>query len=240
MPIRKVFRKKRNNVRKTGKYQNLRKFIRRPRIQRTLPLAGMPSKKVVRMRYSDDVIINPEVPGQGIAHVLRLNSIHDPDYTTSFADHQPMGHDEWANFYQRYHVIGVKLRADFYSTSSVGTTANTTVGIGFRSTTNQITDGDQFFENGRCNWKRLATRDGSSATTTCVRKWSAKKWYGGLNKSMNETHGAIFGTGPSDPCFAHLFVFPVAETSGEAQTVRVRFFMDFLVLMTEPKTLGLS
>lgn len=208
------------------------------RIQRTLPLAGMPDKKVVRLRYSDDVVINPTTPGLGTAHVLRLNSLHDPDYTG--IGHQPMGHDEWSNFYQRYHVIGCKVQADFYSTSSVATTANTTVGIGFRSTTALETNGDTFFENGRCNWKRLAVRDGSAATCSVVRNWSAKKWYGGLNKAMNETHGAIFGTGPSDPCFAHLVVFPVAEVAGEAQTIRCRFFIDYIVIMTEPKRLSLS
>lgn len=221
---------------KSGSRRSKRSNARR--IQRTLPLAGMPDKKIVRMRYSDDVEINPTTAGFGTAHVLRLNSIHDPDYTG--VGHQPMGHDEWSNFYQRYHVIGCRVQADFYASSNSSGTANTTVAVGFRSTTDVEQDGDVFFENGRCAWKRLATRDGSAATCSIVRNWSAKKWYGGQHKAMNDSHGAIFGTGPSDPCFAHLVVFPVAELSGNAQAVRCRFFIDYLVMLTEPKRLSLS
>lgn len=53
------------------------------------------------LNYADSYAISPAtVP----VHVLRMNSIYDPDYTTT--GHQPMGRDQLAELYNRYRVLG--------------------------------------------------------------------------------------------------------------------------------------
>ena len=53
------------------------------------------------LNYADSYAISPAVVP---VHVLRMNSIYDPDYTTT--GHQPMGRDQLAELYNRYRVLG--------------------------------------------------------------------------------------------------------------------------------------
>ena len=57
------------------------------------------------LSYADSYAISPAtVP----VHVLRMNSIYDPDYTTT--GHQPMGRDQLAELYNRYRVLGFRMK----------------------------------------------------------------------------------------------------------------------------------
>lgn len=230
--------------RRTGKYpKKPRKYYRRLKEQygrdtamssiSRIPLAGMPLRKLIRMRYSDDVALSFTTAGFATAHVLRLNSIFDPDLTS--VGHQPMGHDEWAQFYEHYTVLSARVRADFYPTSASGTLGNSTCGILFSHDSTPKTNGDNIIESGRAVWKRMGPRDGSPSSATVTRNWSAKKWFGPY--TAREKYASDMGTNPGEIVYAHLFGIPVAELVSVSDSIRIRFAIDYLVLLDTPRDL---
>ena len=64
-----------------------------------------PDRLLVKLPYSEPFVTTIPIAGQGMAFSFNLNSIYDPNRTGT--GHQPMGHDQWAVFYQRYRVYGV-------------------------------------------------------------------------------------------------------------------------------------
>jgi len=69
------------------------------------------------MIYSSSLSITTTT-GLAYDHQYNLNSINDPDRTG--AGHQPMGHDQWSNFYGRYRVDGARVIASWLNASVYG------------------------------------------------------------------------------------------------------------------------
>lgn len=70
---------------------------------------GFPATKLVSFRYVSQVQLDPAAVGPIVAFdTYRATSIYDPEYFTG--GHRPMGATQWNNFYQRYIVIGSKIR----------------------------------------------------------------------------------------------------------------------------------
>jgi hypothetical protein len=75
---------------------------------------------IVKMKYTDLITLSNFAVGQDY-HTFRAASIFDPDLTGS--GHQPLGHDQWAQLYQRYRVLGCKMKVTFINQSSTITEA---------------------------------------------------------------------------------------------------------------------
>lgn len=98
---RRRFRRKR----KRGGRRRFRRRTRR-RIMRTKVLNGLnvlPDRVIVRLPYVEIFSITW---GATNDYVYSMNSIFDPDVTST--GHQPLGHDQWALFYQNYRVISCR------------------------------------------------------------------------------------------------------------------------------------
>lgn len=63
--------------------------------------AGFPTKKTVKLRYCQEISLTI-TSGYMAYHGFRLNSLFDPDYTST--GHQPLGFDQWAAIYDKYCV----------------------------------------------------------------------------------------------------------------------------------------
>ena len=75
---------------------------------------------IVKMKYTDLITLSNFAVGQDF-HIFRAASIFDPDFTGT--GHQPLGHDQWATLYQRYRVLGAKMKATFINQSATITEA---------------------------------------------------------------------------------------------------------------------
>lgn len=67
----------------------------------------LPGKKTIKMRYCDTRSVSAGFGGVPVHFTYRANSIFDPDY--GVGGHQPLGHDEWAKFYNKYVVTRAKI-----------------------------------------------------------------------------------------------------------------------------------
>lgn len=63
----------------------------------------------VKMKYNEGLTISGA--SSTAYNTFRVMSIFDPNATG--VGHQPLGHDEWANLYQRYRVIGMSYDVMF-------------------------------------------------------------------------------------------------------------------------------
>ena len=71
---------------------------------------GFPTKIITKLRYNDTVVLD-STTGTSVAHVLRMNSAFDPDFTGT--GHQPIYFDRYAAIYNSYRVIGAHLKVHF-------------------------------------------------------------------------------------------------------------------------------
>lgn len=83
---------------------------------RNLPF---PTRKIVQMVYGSNFSLTTgSVDLFGAERSFRLNSIYDPDFTTT--GHQPYGHDTYATMYARYLVKRCRVQATIFDPSADG------------------------------------------------------------------------------------------------------------------------
>ena len=92
---KKLFGKKKKKF--IPKYKTKTWILRMPRI--------MPDRVMVVMNYREFFNMT-NVSGVG-TQVFSMNSIFDPNVTGG--GHQPLGHDQWANFYSNYEVKSSRI-----------------------------------------------------------------------------------------------------------------------------------
>lgn len=190
----------------------------------------MPQAHTVRLRYVDNFSLDAGL-GSTATNVMRLNSIHDPDY--SGLGHQPLGHDEWASFYDRYTVLSTKVVATFWSTSTSASTAIADVGIAARDSASPHSDPGVLIENGRCKFKSLNVADGGNNVKTVTYMWNRKNWF--RDPQPFHAQSANFGASPTEAAYAHLFV--ASPTGVDISAIHCRVVIDYIVKLSEPKTL---
>ncbi len=91
-------RKKRVYRKRKKRYGNRRSVIRLP--------MNMPDLALIKMKFTQNFTM-ANLTGFG-TQIFRLNSIADPDFTSSGTD-QPLGHDQWQAFYNSYEVLASKI-----------------------------------------------------------------------------------------------------------------------------------
>lgn len=64
-----------------------------------------PAVHYATLRYVTKIALSPNQPLKAAKHLFRANSIHDPDYSGTFAGGQPYGHDTYYNIYNHYQVL---------------------------------------------------------------------------------------------------------------------------------------
>lgn len=79
-------------------------------MRRSKAIKMFPKKSLVELVYCDTVIVQSVDNGVTSPYIFRLNSIHDPDYTST--GHQPRGADQWQNIYKKYCVVGAKVKVE--------------------------------------------------------------------------------------------------------------------------------
>lgn len=217
------------------KVNRKKKFVRKSRIPR-LPL-GFPARKVVRMRYCENVTIDPPVGGLGIYH-FSSNSINDPNRTST--GHRPYTYDTWNAIYNHYCVLGSKI------TVSISPTTNT---VGYPmicllyltdDTTGTATNITQLMEQSTVKYTTMPQDPSRKALVR--RNFSAKKWFG-LKDVQDERGklGALFGANPTDEAFFRVVIASTTPTlSDDPPVFSVQTTIEYIVLMSELKELTQS
>jgi hypothetical protein len=104
MPGKKVSVRKsrKNNRQKNGGYA---------------PVTMITSKRTVRFPYPGNTLLSEAAPMVGFAWTYRLNSLFDPDFTSTGA--QPLGYDQFSALYGRYAVLRSRFNCTFTNATSL-------------------------------------------------------------------------------------------------------------------------
>lgn len=225
MPSRRRYKKKRGKSRKRYKNTNI---VRQPGL--------LANAQIVKMRYSEYVTLDAGI--NSVAQVSFLaNDLVDP--YVPLGGHQPLGFDQWMNFYHKFCVIGSKMTAycDVYST----TQSNAVALLGKLSETQDNFTGDlnSVIERKNAKWKFLTARQGSRSAGTIQVYYSPKKFLG-LNSIKDQ--GNLRGSANDPPTRKVYFTVGVAgiNSSDDPAPPNLRIVVDYTVLLTERKDLGQS
>lgn len=188
--------------------------------------------QLVRLKYCQ---IESANPGAGTAadHIWRATGIFDPYYTG--VGHQPMGSDEWAFFYNHYHVIGAKIKVLFSSTAT-GNTSNYIGTIHTSADTTAVTDLETLLERTGTQWGNVAPVD-AGKPLTLVKKFSTKRFFNCKDVLDNDNlRGTIAVSDPSENAYFHVGVFnPDGTTDNVNCNLTVE--IEYICILTERKSL---
>lgn len=180
-----------------------KRIFRRRRGARTTKMTRGPAtisdRIIVRMKY---VAFETMTTSTASDHLFNLNSIFDPDRTG--IGHQPLGHDQWANFYSKYRVFATKIRV------SAMRTDNTILGgvFGFfpSNNTSAATTVNVFQEQPRARWKGIAQGAGMGKVNLRA-NYSLPKVIGQTSaqyRSGDTQYPGVFGASPNELIILHV------------------------------------
>lgn len=227
-------RKSRNAKRRRWPRKGRKRVFRKRRAPPAARLPGMLGTRfMAKLRYCDQlVLLAPGVAGTSRVHSFRANSLYDPDYTGT--GHQPIGFDQYMQFYNHYTVVGAKITATFVSGGTSASTNTMVCGIelsGDASPTSALND---IFEQGRSRYK-IVTNSSASQTVTVTHNLSVKKFL--AQKPLAEDANA--GTNASNPqelIYFHVWTAPL-DSSLLQSDCRVNLKIDFIAVFHEAKPL---
>jgi len=175
-------------------------------------------------------------------YTFRANSIFDPDF--SGVGHQPLGHDQWSNFYSTYTVIGSKIMVKFAKDSSNSGTgeSNYLAGVLLHdSSAPPTTNVDTLFEQGLSTPVKVGVGNMTSTNVVKVnKKFSAKRFFNITNIKDNQDRiGAGFGNNPPATGDAFFIVYAAVTIPGGDSTsvIDVDATIEYYVLVSDPVAL---
>lgn len=194
---------------------------------------GFPSQQTVQLRYCTSVNLVDAVGGVLDIHAFRCNGIFDPDVTG--VGHQPLGRDQWNDFYNHYYVKQAKITIKFNNQSQVANQVAAVHGLYVADDLTIPTEWTTIAEAGRA--KYLLDSNLNTETKTLTATYNPKTFFKmGRNQSQL---GAAMGASPSEQAYFVLY----AQSADESGVMAQRNYMvqiDYLVQFSEPKDLAQS
>ena len=201
MPFKRKYRKKRPYRRR--RYRRKRKVMP--------PIGGFPKSMMTRLKYVQNISLDPTA-GVGAIQVFRANSVYDPDMTGT--GHQPSNFDKLATIYDRYTVVGSKIRVypNFVSTSGINPYPTVVVALtedGTDLATVYASGGiENVLEQPRISrfTKPLGVLN-ASGQWSITKTFSAKKFFSTKNLIGAGLYSSDIGTNPSEGAFFEIGAF---------------------------------
>lgn len=132
-------------------------------------------------------------------YTFRLSSVYDPDFTA--VGHQPLGFDQWANFYERYIVKGAKIYITAQDTNSIQNSA-----VALTATINEDTQPSTQIQAVReqPNSKTMILGQRHAGPSTMVVKYSPRKLFGYMDTADADDLISTTNNNPVKNAFLHI------------------------------------
>lgn len=191
------------------------------------PKQIVPDTIIVSMRYNDTVLIDPAAAGISNSHVFRANSIFDPDYTG--AGHQPLGRDQWYEFYRHYCVEKSSIVARFIAQGATAAASSCIAGVGLLRSPTISTNVNTVIERRDAN-TRVMTTVNAQGTVTVRNRYDAKKFHGYKDLGDSAETRTAMDANPDDQAYFHVFL---SGTSGDVESTAVSILITYQVRLME-------
>lgn len=168
--------------------------------------------------------------------IFRANSIFDPEYAVG--GHQPLGHDQWAYFYDHYSVISSTIKISIGGVVPSSTIMEPAVaGVYLDDDTTSVTSWQNIAEQGRCRY-RLVNVDprAPNGRVTLYSSYSARKFFHVKDVNGDRELGAAFGSNPVEDAY---FLFFLSSLDGLTDITYMEGFAEitYTCRLSEPKTI---
>lgn len=196
--------------------------------RRLVTTSLVPRTKMCRLKYFDQITIDPPLGDTPGRYVYRCNSLFDPDFTG--AGHQPMGFDQYMTLYTRYRVVGAKISVTFVANDTTSAQSSALCGI-LQTTVNTPPLGiGAFIENDKCVYRTIQLGETNKPISL---KYSAKKAQGIKNIMDNYE---MSGTSTSSPALEDYFQIFVGNvnSSTDAQRVSMQVHIEYIAVFSDP------
>lgn len=193
---------------------------------------AVPEKRLVTLRYFQQVALTPAVAGVPGVQVFRANSLYDPDATG--AGGQPQAFDQYMAFYNTYTVVGAKITVVPLVSSAAS--ASGVAGIQLRLDSVASTDVKQYIEGPYCVWSGQKTWTEGSPL---VLGFSAKKHLSIVNPLDDTAVQGNAGANPATGAYWHVF-YTGPTTAATGGTMNFQVLIEYTAILTDPKDLANS
>lgn len=236
---KRVYKKSKKTYKRKGARTNTYKTS----IQKSLAFS---KSQMVKLRYIQQVQLNPAATAGSTAWIYySANSINQPNQgqspNVSFStSHQPLGHDQWANVYNHYLVLGSKISVQMIPNNSVSPfVAGGLATLMVQDTPTSIIVASTVMESGRAIYKNIAPN--GTGPYRLTKGVSVKKFFNVKNLKDNiDNYGSLFGGNPNEQVYFNLQFFPTDTTVAGVLGPMCLVTIDYVVLMTGPKDLSQS
>lgn len=176
-------------------------------------MAPIPDRYLTKLRYSEGNSITYTALSEYASYQYRLNSIYDPNLTG--VGHQPLGHDELANLYNRYRVLGVAYKVVITNRDS---NYEGEIAIQLRPNSTLST---KFSDVAESNYSQVRTiRTAPAGGVQTLKGYISIARIRGVKKSVarnDDTYQALFGANPTREPVLNIYL----------RNQNVNFNMDF-------------
>lgn len=221
-------RKRSRSRRPRKRFNRRRRRYSRSQVTLVSRRAPIPDKTLIKLRYVADIEINPSLSSVG-THVFSANGMYDVDITGT--GHQPLGFDQWMNFYQYYTVVGSKISARFMPTSSTPAVGSALCGIRVVNNSIPITTPETLREQNNNGWRSIGTANASNGALV-VKKFSAKRFFGRQFIVGAADYIGTDSANPTNQAFYHVWVSST-QASGDTANTTVNVTVTFVAMLTE-------
>lgn len=196
---------------------------------------GVPLGMRVTMKYAEHFSHSSGVTGYG-ENVFRAGSLFDPNLTG--VGHQPLGHDEWSNIYQRYRVLGSKIEVKYANKSKLaaGTLQEPLTCALVLTGSSTLISGTDLASEYPVNTVAFIGRNNASKTLTLPYTTAWKNT--GDPAAKNESdYSATFGSNPVRDSYYHVISQVVGSTNIDS---KILVIITYDVWIFDPKQLTQS
>jgi hypothetical protein len=199
-------------------------LVQTPHLRITLPLA-------------QTGIITESAAGLGAFQTFMINSAFDPYYTGGGV--QPLGFDQYAQFYGRYRVMSVRVEVQWVARSTSTEPVNVGMYASPQSTLPALSTAWLVQPTPTLRVSTLSGASGGPCSVTHSRRINIADVLGVTAREFQDDQDftAIFSSNPPRPCFLQLFTRSLSGTVASS-TYTLRIWMD--IQFSQPVALSLS
>ncbi len=222
------YNNRRNNYRRNNNNRKKKPYKKRNKRKRWSIPTAIGKFKLIKMNYSASERRTPLAIAD--AYVFRSNSIFDPDLTS--AGHQPMSHDQWATFFERYYVYACAIKVNIVNLTAIPLEF---VLYAQEDTVTVATLELAMEMKGR---KFVVVPGSSGSSTKSISMWISTKQIVGRRTKFDDIFHANFGANLATTTQYHLFT--AAADAATNVDYQIDASLVYFVKMYRPVTFGAS
>lgn len=198
----------------------------------------IPPTMMIKLRYVQQIQLDPTVGGIPQSYYFRANSLYDPDYSSVIVGSQPYGFDQIKELgYKKYTVLGSKINIKSIqpNPSQIESTKhnqNIVASIVKTLPTNNLMTTAAIIENGESRYHF----SNQTFMKSHNNYFSAKKFFGVTDVKDNEQLSADVDANPSQVAYFRIICMPV-ENGLDSFVTNLLITIDYLAYFHDRQTI---